>query len=112
MASLTLKNIPEDLLERLRHRAERNRRSLLKEALYLLELGAQTPEGGLGLRAGESTPVYGGGSGAKGLSPEQERESQLEAWRELCGQWESEESVAEELEALSAARTGGRVVDL
>jgi plasmid stability protein len=110
MASLTLKNVPEDLLERLRRRAERNRRSLMKEALYLLELGVETQ--GVGLRAGESTPVYGGGSGAEGLSPEQERESQLEAWQELCGQWESEESVAEELEALSAARTVGRVVDL
>lgn len=88
----------------------------MKEALYLLELGVelgvQSPVSGWGLATRESTPVFGGGSGAERLSPEQARERQVEAWQELCGQWESEESVAEELEALYAARTGGREVDL
>jgi len=37
MASLTLKNIPDDLLERLRERAVRHRRSLTGEILTLLD---------------------------------------------------------------------------
>ena len=37
MPSLTLKNIPEDLLESLREIAKRERRSLNSQLLYLLE---------------------------------------------------------------------------
>ena len=37
MATLTLKGIPDDLLERLRKRAELHRRSLNGEALFVLE---------------------------------------------------------------------------
>jgi plasmid stability protein len=40
MASLTLKDIPPGLHERLRQRAARNRRSLSQEALACLELAA------------------------------------------------------------------------
>lgn len=118
MASITFKNVPDDLLESLRLRAERNRRSLTKEVLYLLEQGVLLSDGGFGMRASESTPVVGNGLDPQGRGPqweqerERERERQVEVWRDLCGQWESEESVAEELEALGAARTGGREVDL
>ena len=37
MASLTIKNIPEDLLKRLRVKAASDRRSLTKEVVHLLE---------------------------------------------------------------------------
>ena len=37
MASLTIKNIPDDLLERLRAKAASDRRSLTKEVVHLLE---------------------------------------------------------------------------
>lgn len=37
MASLTIKGIPDDLLDRLRKRAEQHRRSLNGEVLHLLE---------------------------------------------------------------------------
>ena len=43
MASLTLKNIPDELLQRLRSRAERERRSLTGEILHLLETAAPEP---------------------------------------------------------------------
>jgi len=42
MPNLTLKNVPEDLLVRLRARAEDNRRSLNSEVLVLLD-AALTP---------------------------------------------------------------------
>lgn len=38
MASLTIKGIPEDVLERLRRRAQENRRSLNSEVLYVIEI--------------------------------------------------------------------------
>lgn len=37
MASLTIKGIPDDLLDHLRRRAEQHRRSLNSEVLHLLE---------------------------------------------------------------------------
>lgn len=37
MSSLTIKNLPASLLTQLRERARRNRRSLNKEILFLLE---------------------------------------------------------------------------
>ena len=47
MPSITLKNLPSHLLDRLRERAARERRSLTQEAIYLLELGlgCEGPEG-------------------------------------------------------------------
>ena len=48
MAALTLKNIPEELLEKLRLLAERDRRSLTQEILYILE---HAVAGGRGQRA-------------------------------------------------------------
>ena len=45
MATLTLTNVPDDLHRRLQERAERNRRSLDREAVLLLEqaVGAPVP---------------------------------------------------------------------
>jgi plasmid stability protein len=37
MATLTIKNVPENLHERLKERAERNRRSMNSEAIWILE---------------------------------------------------------------------------
>jgi plasmid stability protein len=39
MASLVLKNLPDDLHRRLRKQAERNRRSMVQEAITLLDRG-------------------------------------------------------------------------
>ena len=45
MATLTLKNLPDDLHRRLKARAERNHRSLNREAIRLLEQAvASEPE--------------------------------------------------------------------
>ena len=85
MASLTLKNVPDDLLDRLRAQARRERRSLNQEALYLLE---------------------------QALGARPTRSQQVAAWRELAGRWESGHRAAEEVEEIYAARTRGRDVDL
>lgn len=37
MATLTIKNLPDDLYEQLKQRAEANRRSINSEVIYLIE---------------------------------------------------------------------------
>jgi hypothetical protein len=89
MPSLTLKDIPDDLLHRLREAAERERRSLTQQALVLIE-------GGL----------------ARIDTVEARAERQLEAWSELSGEWKSKRSMKAEMEEIYAARSAGRDVDL
>ncbi|MGD2115140.1 MAG: hypothetical protein PVG07_08805 [Acidobacteriota bacterium] len=92
MASLTLKNIPDLLLERLRARASAERRSLTQEILHLLEdaLVRSPPEGGSGVEA----------------------RAQADAWSALAGGWRSDLEPHEEAERILAARSRGRDVEL
>lgn len=92
MASLTLKNIPDPLLERLRERAESDRRSLTQEILFLLE---------------EALRGAGGRSRA-----DTEAEAQADAWARLAGKWPSDRDKDEEIEEILGSRTRGREVDL
>lgn len=108
MPSFTLKNIPETLMNRLRQRAQRNHRSLAKELQLLLEeaLAEAWPAG-----ARETEPRYRAmlhASDDKLL----DRDTQVDVWRDLCGQWQSDLDPKAEIEAIYAARTAGREVDL
>ena len=49
--SLSIKNVPDDLAERLRARAERNRRSLQRELLSILEQAGTEPGAPLVVRS-------------------------------------------------------------
>ncbi len=89
MSSITLKDVPEDLLVRLRAAAARERRSLSQEALVLLE-------GGLAARE----------------TAEERARRQVDAWRALAGGWASERAFEDEVADLYAARTPGRDVNL
>jgi plasmid stability protein len=93
MASLTLKNLPDDLLEALRKAAERDRRSLTQQIVHLLESALQT-------RAVRAEP------GAADV------EAQVAAWRRLAGSWVSDVDEQSEVDALLEQRTSGRKVDL
>jgi plasmid stability protein len=86
MPSLTIKDIPEDVLEKLRERAERERRSLTKEALYLLEKAVEAP------------------------SKKSDRVSeQVSAWRQLGSGWS--DATDEEVDDIYDARSEGRDYD-
>lgn len=93
MASMTLKNIPDSLLDRLRARAAADRRSVTQEMIHLLERSLDAV-------------------------PEADRDAltaahaQAEAWARLAGRWESDQSVEVEVRDILAARTAGRNVDL
>ena len=89
MAALTLKNVPEELLERLREIARQERRSLNQQVVYMLETA----------------------TGHRHMLVQRDKAAQIAAWKQL-GPWESEETAEEEIAAIYAARTMGRDVDL
>ncbi len=92
MATITLKNVPEDLLIRLRKMASTERRSLNLQILYLLD-SAEGPE-----------------ERQQRLKAEAERQTGV--WRHLSGRWQSQESVQEEIARIYATRTEGREIEL
>jgi len=89
MPSLTIRNVPEELLERLRARAEADRRSLTQEVIHLLENA---------LRAGGATTSAA--------------DAQADAWAALGGRWQSDESKRREISSIYRKRTRGRKIDL
>lgn len=91
MASLTLKNLPDALLRDLRKAAEKDRRSLTQEIIYLLVAA---------LRGRVQRPAR----------PAADVDAQLAAWRKLAGKWESDVDRATEAERLIKGRTSGRQV--
>lgn len=94
MASITIKNIPDELLERVRTQAAADKRSMTKEIIYLLEIAlAGSPE-------------------ANKSRLQREAAMQVEAWTRLAGRWQSDLTRDEEIESLYAHRSGGRDVDL
>ena len=91
MSSITIKNIPDELLARVRERASAEHRSVNKEFIQLVEIALQ-------------------GEQAQAIAREQ-RDQQLADWSELSGKWASDDAAAE-TEALYAARSQGRDVAL
>jgi hypothetical protein len=92
MASLTLKNVPDDLLGAVREAAEAERRSLNQQIIHLLAVALE----------------HRAGTTARGP----EIEAQLAAWRRLARNWRSDLSPAAEVRNLIRRRSGGRRVDL
>lgn len=93
MPSLTLRNIPEHLLEGLRILSARERRSLNNELLVVLEEGLASKAERL-----EAAPL---GS-----------ELQADLWLDLCGKWQDERSSEEIIEDIRSHRSEGREVSL
>ena len=94
MASITIKNIPDRLLVRLREQAAMERRSMNKEIIRLLDIG---------LSAERAHPMEYRRSLA---------ETQAAAWSRLSGRWVSDLPVEDEVAAIYSARSGGREVEM
>jgi plasmid stability protein len=86
MTSITLKNLPEDLLQALREAAERDRRSLTQEIIYLLDSAVSNM----------SEPS----DGRRVVI-----DAQVAAWRKLAGKWESDVDAATESARILKERT-------
>jgi plasmid stability protein len=85
MPTLTIRDVPAAVLDRLRRRAAEERRSLNQEAIHLLDWALR----------------------AEALSPS----AQAEAWMRL-GRWRSRSSAKQEIAEIYAARSRGRRVRL
>jgi len=92
MASLTLKNLTDDLLRALREVADKDRRSLTREIIHLLESALR-------------------GHGERPAPRSSGADAQLAAWRKLAGKWESDVDRAIEAEQLVKRRTSRSKVE-
>ena len=96
MASLTVRDIPGDVLDKIRVLSERERRSLNKQVLVIVEDGLRTHTAALE-RSRESGPTPS---------------LQVALWRDLAGKWEDERSTVEIVADIRRHRTLGREVRL
>ena len=92
MASLTLKDLPETLLDQLRTKARQERRSMTQQAIVLLEEALVRQQA-----ANQGADV---------------RQQQVAVWREVAGRWTSSQTVDDEIAGIYSARSEGREVEL
>ena len=96
MASLTIRDIPEGILARIRALSERDRRSMNKEFIVIVEDGLQAH-----CRAAE-------GDNGRAIPPD----VQTALWRDLAGKWEDDRSTKGIVADIRQSRTAGREVSL
>lgn len=92
MANLTLRNIPDEMLAKLRTLSEIERRSLNNEILVILEKGLQAEESNLERHISSNT--------------------QLSLLKDICGKWEDSRSTKKVIEDVYSSRSKGRKVNL
>ena len=97
MASLTLRDIPDEVMDTIKVLSKRERRSLNKEFIVIVERG---------LRSSLEDAVR---MGAKQHIP---RNLQDDLWKDLCGKWEDTRSTKEIVSDIRDQRTLGREVRL
>jgi plasmid stability protein len=95
MASITVRNIPVELLKRIKELSSLERRSVNNEILTILERGTYS----------EYEEKL---QGRKFLS----KETQVEIWKRLAGTWDDERTAKEIIEDIYSRRTAGRDVKL
>ena len=94
VASITIKNIPDRLLTRLRERAAMENRSMNREIIRLLDLSLSADR-------------------IDGLEHRRTvADSQAEAWSRLGGRWISDVPIEDEIAGVYAARSAGREIEL
>lgn len=94
MASITIRNLPDSILSRIRTISELEKRSLNSELLLLIERGLSV----------ETERVK--------ENPLISKESQLKLWKSLAGKWEDERTTDAIIEDIYTSRTLGREIDL
>jgi plasmid stability protein len=95
MPNITVRNIPDQLLNKLRILSVLEKRSLNSEILMILEKGL----------AKESKSVIN-------LKKYLSNDTQIKMWENLCGKWKDSRSTAEIISDIIDSRSEGRSVDL
>ncbi|MFP4377716.1 MAG: FitA-like ribbon-helix-helix domain-containing protein [Spirochaetales bacterium] len=96
MANVTVRNIPDSILEQIKALSAIERRSMNNEIVILLE------------EAVRSRQTLSDRLNGAGMSPE----AQFEAWERLIGAWEDERSAQEIVADIYSRRSPGRSIDL
>ncbi|PSQ81960.1 MAG: hypothetical protein BRD46_00885 [Bacteroidetes bacterium QS_8_68_15] len=89
MATLTIEDVPDELLKRLREQANSRRKSLSQQALHVLQTGMSYEQ-----------------------DVSDERDMQVQQWKRLAGCWKSDAPPEKLIRDLYAARSAGREVRL
>ena len=95
MANITIRNLPESVLNKIRVLSEIDRRSINNELLVLIENGLDMET----QRKDRDISIIS-------------KESQLKIWQDLIGKWEDERSKEEIIRDIYAHRTTGREVTI
>ena len=95
MANLTIRNIPEELLNKLRILSILEKRSLNSEILMVLEKGISK----------ESDSV-------KYIKNQLSKDTQIKLWQNLCGKWKDSRSASGIISDIIGSRSQDRKVDL
>ena len=96
MAHLTVRNIPESVLEQIKTLSQLERRSMNSEILVLLETALHVYR-----RAGGTESSY-----------QISTDTQIEVWERLSGEWDDERSTEDIVDDIYSNRTAGRSIDL
>ena len=95
MASITIRNIPDSILQRIKALSQVEKRSMNSELLLLIEKGLVEE-------------IEKKNNGSNVLSSE----TQTKMWEELIGEWEDDRSAEEIIKDIYSHRTAGRRVEL
>ena len=95
MANITIRNIPDSILEKIRTLSTIEKRSINNELLLIIEAG-------LNEESERKTKN-------ENIIP---KESQIRIWEKLMGKWEDDRSAKEIIEDIYTHRTPGRNIDL
>ncbi len=105
MASLNVKGVPEDLLERLKREAAEHRRSLNGEVLYRLEQSVADPVPG---GAGSSAGTYRTKPRGRALTVAERKDLDAEDWLRRVREVRDRLDIDTTTEEIIAARDCGR----
>ena len=95
MKNITVRNIPDELLDKLRTLSTLGKRSLNSEILMVLEKGLNEES------------EY-----ATNLKNHLSKDTQIKIWQNLCGKWKDSRSTVEIINDVIDSRSEGRRVDL
>ena len=93
--NITIRNIPKEVIEKIRTLSQVERRSLNSEILMVLERGLEEKLGRM-----------------FDIKSNMTRELQTDIWRNLSAKWDDERSTEEIIEDIYSHRTKGRDVEL
>ena len=95
MTNITVRNIPDELIDKLRTLSILERRSLNSEILVALEKGL----------AKESESVTH-------ITDNLSKDTQIKLWQNLCGRWKDSRSTTDIISDIIQSRSKGRKVNL